>query len=251
MGETLRSAGTARASRAALRFIPKRTAEAEQRRAEELDQRAHRTLDRARLHGFEAICTAQREYVADFWRRSDVQVHAEYSGAPENLLLASVEQLQQVVRLNLFHILQATARAEGVGLPAKGLTGLGYEGHYFWDTEIYVLPFLIYTTPRIAKNMLMLRYQFLDQARERARELNKKGALFAWRTINGEEASAHYAAGTAQYHINADIAYALRKYVDATGDEDFLYDEGAEILVETARLWRDLGFFSEEETAAD
>ncbi len=213
---------------------------------EELCERAERTLDRVVVGGFGALLDGQQRAVADFWRRSDVQVHAEYTGDPGNLLLASVEQLQQVVRLNLFHMLQATARAEGVGLPAKGLTGLGYEGHYFWDTEIYVLPFLIYTTPRIAKNLLMLRYQFLDDARQRARELNKKGALFPWRTISGEEASAHYAAGTAQYHINADITYALRKYVDATGDEDFLYDEGAEILVETARLWRDLGFFCEQ-----
>ena len=133
----------------------------------------------------------------------------------------------------------------GAGIPAKGLTGEGYEGHYFWDAEIYVLPFLTYTEPRIAKNMLLFRYSMLDKARQRAREVNQIGALFPWRTINGEEASAYYAAGTAQYHINADIMHALKKYVDATGDEDFLYHEGAEMLVETARFWRDLGFFSE------
>ena len=102
----------------------------------------------------------------------------------------------------------------------KGLTGPGYEGHYFWDTEIYVLPFLTYTKPRIAQNLLRLRHANLDRARQRAREVNQKGALYPWRTINGAEASAYYAAGTAQYHINADIVYALRKYVDATGDAD-------------------------------
>jgi alpha,alpha-trehalose phosphorylase len=85
----------------------------------------------------------------------------------------------------------------------------------------------------------------LDKARMRARELSHRGALFPWRTINGEEASAYYEAGTAQYHINADIVYALRKYVNATGDDEFLFHYGAEMLVETARLWYDLGFFSE------
>jgi alpha,alpha-trehalose phosphorylase len=124
---------------------------------------------------------------------------------------------------------------------AKGLTGQAYEGHSFWDTEIYLLPFLIYTSPRIARNLLTFRYQMLPQARQ----LGHKGAMFPWRTINGEEASASYAAGTAQYHINADIMYALRKYVQTTGDELFLQDCGAEMLVETARLWLDLGFYSE------
>src|SRR5262249_15756097 len=119
-----------------------------------------------------------------------------------------------------------------------------YEGHYFWDTEVYLLPFLIYTSPRQARNLLRFRYRMLDRARARARELSHRGALFPWRTINGEEASAYYEAGTAQYHINADIMYALRKYVNATGDYEFLYDCGAEMLVETARLWRSLGFFS-------
>jgi alpha,alpha-trehalose phosphorylase len=85
----------------------------------------------------------------------------------------------------------------------------------------------------------------LEPARQRARELNQKGALFPWRTINGEEASAYYAAGTAQYHINADIMYALKKYVNATGDRDFLKECGAEMLIETARLWHDLGFYSD------
>jgi len=129
-------------------------------------------------------------------------------------------------------------------VPAKGVTGRAYEGHYFWDTEIYVLPFLIYTSPQIAKNLLTFRYKMLPQARARARELGHRGAMFPWRTISGEEASAYYAAGTAQYHINADIMYALRKYVQATGDESFLRDYGAEMLVETARLWLDLGFYS-------
>jgi alpha,alpha-trehalose phosphorylase len=150
-----------------------------------------------------------------------------------------------VIRWNLFQLLQASERVEGHGIGARGLTGDSYEGHYFWDTEIYVLPFLIYTNPQMARALLKHRYDMLNKARVRAKELGHRGATFPWRTINGDEASAYYAAGTAQYHINADIAYALRKYVEVTGDEEFLWRYGAEILVETARLWCDLGFFSE------
>src|SRR4029077_16259513 len=109
----------------------------------------------------------------------------------------------------------------------------------------YVLQFLTYTSPRVARNLLTFRYKMLPQARARARHLGHRGAMFPWRTINGEEASAYYAAGTAAYHINADIMYALRKYVHATGDEQFPQDYGAEMLVETARLWLGLGFYSE------
>ncbi|HUJ46610.1 MAG TPA: glycosyl hydrolase family 65 protein, partial [Rhizomicrobium sp.] len=154
-------------------------------------------------------------------------------------------ETQQAIRFNLFHILQASARAEDTGVPAKGLTGQAYEGHYFWDTEIYLLPFLIYNHPRIARNLLAFRYRTLPQARLRAAELGHRGATFPWRTINGEEASAYYAAGTAQYHINADIMYALRKYVRATGDDEFLWNFGAEMLVETARFWLSMGFYSD------
>ena len=208
----------------------------------ELCRRAERTLDHALVKGFDSVLAGQEQFMTDFWRRSDVQL---CDLDPERVKRTTVE-IQQAMRFNLFHILQASARADTVGVPAKGLTGQAYEGHYFWDTEIYLLPFLIYTSPRIAKNLLMYRYRMLDRARERAREVNQKGAMYPWRTINGEEASAYYAAGTAQYHINADIIYALRKYVNATGDDDFLRAYGAEMLVETARLWADLGFYAEQ-----
>ncbi len=155
----------------------------------------------------------------------------------------ATRELQQAVRWNLFQLAQASMRAEGSGVPAKGVTGSGYDGHYFWDTEIYVLPFLTYTSPAIARNALRFRYSMLDAARRRAVELNQRGALFPWRTINGEEASAYYAAGTAQYHIDADIAHAIAQYVAATGDTDFLAREAIDVVVETARLWADLGFW--------
>jgi alpha,alpha-trehalose phosphorylase len=191
------------------------------------------TLDRALEQGFTRILDQQRSDISRFWSRADVTIEAQNP------------RTQQAVRWNLFQLLQASERAEGHGIGARGLTGRTYEGHYFWDTEIYVLPFLIYTRPQVARSLLKHRYDMLDKARARARELGYRGATFPWRTINGEEASAYYAAGTAQYHINADIAYALRKYVEVTGDQEFLHRYGAEILIETARLWHDLGFFSE------
>ncbi len=209
---------------------------------EDLCRRAERTLRRAKENGFEAILGSQKQVLDNFWRVSDVKmtVTERRKGVGR-----TTEEWQQAIRWNLFQLCQASIRTEGTGIPAKGLTGSGYEGHYFWDIETYVLPFLIYTNPRIAKNLLKFRHSMLDKARQRARDVNQKGALFPWRTINGDEASSYYAAGTAQYHINADIMFGLKKYVEVTGDVDFLYREGAEMLVETARLWRDLGFFSE------
>jgi alpha,alpha-trehalose phosphorylase len=198
--------------------------------ASELADRCERTLDRVRAEGVQKQFADQRGWLDGYWTRSDVQVE----GHPV---------VQQAIRWNLFQIAQATARAEGNGVPAKGVTGTGYSGHYFWDMEIYVLPYLVYTSPTLARNALRFRYTMLPAARRRAEELNESGALFPWRTINGEEASAYYAAGTAQYHINADIAYALCTYVNVTDDQEFLAREGIDVLVETARLWVDLGFW--------
>ena len=209
------------------------------RPADELCDSVERTLDSAVAHGFQDLLAQQQIYLDKFWRRSDVQIE----GYPDRQHRAP--EMQQALRFNLFQLFQAAARAEDTGIPAKGLTGQAYDGHYFWDSEVYVLPFLTYTSPRLAKNQLEFRYRTLDKARERAQELHAKGAKFPWRTINGTEASAFYAAGTAAYHINADIMYALQKFCEVTGDEEFLHVEGVELLVETARLWYSHGFFSE------
>jgi alpha,alpha-trehalose phosphorylase len=209
---------------------------------DELSDSVHQTLDQARDNGFEALIAGQRQCLDDFWDRSDVGL----DGDPDHSNHRAGE-LQQALRFNLFQIYQASVRVGQWGIPAKGLTGQAYDGNYFWDTETYVLPFLIYTYPHIARNLLDLRYRMLDKARQRAQEVNEQGALFPWRTIDGEEASAYYAAGTAQYHINGDIMYALKKYVEVTGDVEFLFKEGAEMLVETARMWHGLGFFSERQ----
>jgi alpha,alpha-trehalose phosphorylase len=203
--------------------------------SEELADRCHRTLARAQREGLQALRDAQRAWLDDWWERCDIEIRGD-------------ERAQQAVRWNLFQLAQASGRTQEQGIAAKGVTAGGYDGHYFWDTEVYVVPFLASTNPDIARKLLRFRWRMLDAARKRAAELSERGALYPWRTINGEEASAYYAAGTAQYHINAAIVYALERYLNATGDVDFLADEGAEILVETARLWAGLGFYSPDET---
>lgn len=187
-------------------------------------------LDEVHDVAFADLVAEQKSYVQAFWDDADVVIEGD-------------EPVQQAVRFALFQILQASARAEVAGIAAKGLTGQGYEGHYFWDMETFVLGVLTYVRPEVARSTLLFRHMTLDAARRRAEVMHREGALFPWRTISGEEASAYFPAGTAQYHIDADIAYAVQRYVDATGDTDFMEDYGAEILVETARMWASLGSF--------
>lgn len=190
-------------------------------------------LEGARGAGWDGLLAAQRAYLDDFWSRADVELR----GDPE---------LQQAVRFALFHLLQASARAERRALPAKGLTGTGYEGHAFWDTETFVLPVLVHTTPTAAADALAWRKATLPAARKRAAELHLRGAAFPWRTIHGEECSGYWPAGTAAFHVNADVADAVIRFVAASGDAAFERDVGVELLVETARLWRSLGHFDAE-----
>ncbi|MFC8372558.1 glycoside hydrolase family 65 protein [Streptomyces sp. NPDC057239] len=178
--------------------------------------------------GWQGLLDEQRAHLDDFWARADVEVDGD-------------EEIQQAVRFALFHVLQAGARAERRAIPAKGLTGSGYDGHAFWDTEVFVLPLLICTAPDAAAEALRWRQTTLPVARERAAQLGLRGAAFPWRTIEGSEGSAYWPAGTAAFHVNADIADAVVRYVQATGDERFERDTGVELLVETARLWRSLG----------
>ncbi|GAA3156615.1 glycosyl hydrolase family 65 protein [Streptomyces rameus] len=183
--------------------------------------------------GWDGLVAAQRAYLDLFWARADVEVEGD-------------AEIQQAVRFALFHVLQAAARGENRAIPAKGLTGTGYDGHSFWDTESYVLPVLTYTAPETVASALRWRHRTLPAARERARQLGLSGATFPWRTIDGAECSAYWPAGTAAFHINADIAMAVVRYVLVTGDEDFERAEGLDLLVETARLWRSLGHHDAE-----
>lgn len=202
---------------------------------EELEGFVRRELCRAEETGFEALKKQQAAYFCRFWETADIGIAGEGGSA-----------LVQGLRFNLFHVFQSAGRNGRTGMGAKGLSGEGYEGHYFWDTEMYMLPLFVYTEPETAEKLLDYRYHTLDQARERARVLgHDKGALFPWRTINGEEASTYYPLGTAQYHINADIAYALSLYLQVTGDKEYLKEKGAELLAETARIWADVGSFAE------
>ncbi|MGE5550110.1 MAG: glycoside hydrolase family 65 protein [Bacteroidota bacterium] len=200
--------------------------------ADQVLPKALALVRRAAADGYAEIGRRQGEYLADFWRRSEVEI----KGDPA---------LLEGLRFNMFHLLQSVGRDGSTSIGAKGLTGEGYNGHYFWEAETYILPFFLHTQPEIARQLLTFRHHTLDKARRRARQMSHpRGALFPWRTIDGDECSAYYPAGTAQYHINADIALALRKYIEATDDSEFLADKGAEILFETARLWADLGTFS-------
>ena len=180
--------------------------------------------------GFSGLLAEQRAYLDDFWGRADVQL----DGAPE---------LQQAVRFALFHILQATTRAEQRGIAAKGLTGTGYDGHAFWDSEIFVHPVLVHTAPQAASDALRWRLNTLPLALGRAKQLNLKGAAYAWRTIHGEECSGYWPAGTAAFHVNADIADACLRYVSATEDLGFEAEVALPILVQTSRLWMSVGAF--------
>jgi alpha,alpha-trehalose phosphorylase len=185
-------------------------------------------LTGARHTGFAELCAEQRAYLDEFWDGADVRV----DGDPA---------VQQAVRFALFHILQAGARGERRCLPAKGLTGSGYDGHTFWDTEAYVLPVLTYLQPKAAADALRWRHATLGLAKQRAATLGVRGAKFPWRTIHGEECSGYWPAGTAAFHINADIAAAVTRYRTVTGDETLEVEAGLELLVETARLWMSLG----------
>jgi alpha,alpha-trehalose phosphorylase len=182
----------------------------------------------ARHVGWEGMCQQQREFLDEFWAHSDVELEGD-------------AELQQAVRFALFHTLQAGARGEQRAIAAKGLTGPGYDGHTFWDTESFVLALLTYTAPNAAADALRWRQSTLELARARARTLGLRGAAFPWRTIQGEECSSYWPAGTAAFHINADIADAVSRYLAATEDEEFECETGLELLVETARLWRSLG----------
>jgi alpha,alpha-trehalose phosphorylase len=185
-------------------------------------------LTGARHASWDGLLAEQREFLDEFWASADVEVDGD-------------AELQQAVRFALFHVMQAGARAERRPIPAKGLTGNGYDGHCFWDTETFVLPVLTYTMPHAVADVLRWRCSTLDQARERASQLGLGGGAFPWRTIHGEECSAYWPAGTAAFHVNADVADAAIRYVNATGDTEFERTTGLRLLVDTARLWRSLG----------
>lgn len=187
----------------------------------------------AQQTGWEGLVREQRDFLDSFWEAADIELDGD-------------AELQQAVRFALFHILQAGARGESRAIPGKGLTGPGYDGHAFWDTETFVLPVLTYTLPGAARDALRWRHSTIDKARERAAVLDQRGAAFPWRSIDGSECSAYWPAGTAAFHVSADVADATARYLAATKDDEFERDYGTELLVETARLWMSLGHHDDQ-----
>ncbi|QUD87877.1 beta-phosphoglucomutase [Phenylobacterium montanum] len=183
------------------------------------------------LLGFDALADAGAEILTAFWDQADIDAPA----TPE---------LAAALRYNLYQLRQNAPRDGKVGIAAKGISGEGYEGHCFWDAEVFATPVLAVTAPELARSQLMFRSRTLERARAHAREMNHgKGALYPWRTIAGDEASAYFPGGSAQYHINADVAFAVMVYDRTTGDEAFIADHGAEVVFETARIWPQIGAF--------
>jgi trehalose/maltose hydrolase-like predicted phosphorylase len=188
-------------------------------------------VGRAKVIGFETLKDKQKKGLKRFWSVAEIGIDGDQAA-------------NDGLRFNLFHLRQAAGSNGKTGIGSKGLTSESYDGHYFWDTEIYMMPFYTAVMPAEARKLLEYRYSILDQARARARELSHpRGALYPWRTIGGEEGSSYYPASTAQYHINAAIAYAICKYTEITGDYSFMLESGAEIIFETARLWENLGAY--------
>ncbi|MGQ9700642.1 MAG: glycoside hydrolase family 65 protein [Candidatus Bipolaricaulaceae bacterium] len=207
------------------------------REAENPISAAQKKLGEAISRGYKALLAEHRAEWAKYWEASDVVIEGD-------------DDAQLAIRFNLYHILIAAPRHdERVSIPARTLSGFGYRGHIFWDTDIFVLPFLTYTQPHLARNLLMYRYHTLPGARKNARETGYKGARYAWESaLSGEETTPKWGlgpngewvriwTGDLQLHISADVAYAVWQYWQATGDDDFFANYGAEVILETALFW--------------
>ena len=190
------------------------------------------------LKTFDAYAALERTYYDDFFRKCYTHL--------------SDDDLNLSLNYNLVQLNQSGGERRYQHIPAKGLSGEGYEGHYFWDTEIYMLPFFTFTQPERAKNILLFRYKYLDLAKEEAHRLGvNRGAKIPWRTICGQETSPYFLAGSAQIHINSDVAYAIMQYYYQTNDLTFMIDYGFEIILETALFLYDYGHFKGDQFHLD
>ena len=188
-----------------------------------------RILDKAKSKGFEYYKKQQLLYLDEFWKHANIEIIGN-------------DTLSESIIYNIYQLNSCSTNNHSLSIPAKGLTGEGYEGHYFWDTEIYMIPFFTVTNPEKAKMLLLNRYNGFEKGKEIARDQGAtKGVKIPWRTINGSEVSPYYPAGSAQYHINSDVAYSVIKYFQFTKDFDFMIDYGFEMLLETARFLYDVG----------
>jgi len=188
---------------------------------------------------WEAVLELHRQAWDREWERCDIQIEGD-------------DEAQIAIRFNLFQLLIAAPRHDDrVNIGAKTLSGFGYRGHSFWDTEIFMLPLFTYTSPEIARNLLDYRYQRLPGARRKAQANGFQGAQFPWESADtGEEVTPtwvpHYAdrnkliriwTGDIEIHISADVAYAAHLYWQVTGDESWFIAKGAELILDTAKFW--------------
>jgi trehalose/maltose hydrolase-like predicted phosphorylase len=191
----------------------------------------------ARQVGWRKVVQEHEAAWSDRWRSSDIEVGGDPAA-------------EQALRFAVYHLNSAANPAdERVSIGARGLTGDDYHGHVFWDTEIYLLPFYIFTWPEAARALLMYRFWTIEGARQKAAQMGFRGAMYAWESAdNGAEATPEQVVcpdgqivdilcGKQEQHITADIAYAVWQYWQATKDVDFLLEAGAEVLLETGRFW--------------
>jgi len=191
----------------------------------------------ARSYYYEELLAAHEAAWAEVWDGSDVIIEGD-------------DAAQRAVRYNLFQLLIAAPWYDDrVSIPARTLSGFGYRGHVFWDSDIFIVPFFAYTQPEIARNLLMYRYHTLPGARRKAQENDHEGAQYAWESAAaGDETTPRWVPGPAgeliriwtgdiQIHISADVAYTVWRYWQVTGDDEFMRDYGAEIILDTAVFW--------------
>lgn len=200
-------------------------------RYDDCTKQAGEEIETALATPLETLYEKQRAYLEEFWNHCYVQIKSRER-----------DDLNKALQFNMFQLIQSVGKDMYSSITPKGLSGEGYEGHYFWDTEMFIEPFFTATLPEVSKDLITYRHTTLEAARQNAKIMgHRKGALYPWRTITGQECSGFFPAGSAQYHINGDIAYAIVAYYLATKDIAFILDKGAEIIFETARLWLDTG----------
>lgn len=199
---------------------------------ENMEETARNFAMENRKAGFDKLAELQKAFWNENWQNGDVVIE----GNPAD---------QQAVRFSLFQLKQQLPTVNQCSIGATGLTGPIYSGKVFWDTEMYLMPYYNFTNPESQKELLMYRYRVLDIARARAKQFGGQGAMYAWATISGEETSTVFEASVAEYHLNSDIAFAIWRYYDSTGDKEFLYNYGAEMVFETAKFMSHRGTFVE------
>ena len=200
-------------------------------------EEAVRALEIARNMGLAELRDRHLEAWSARWRDADVVIEGDV-------------ELQRAFRFALYHLISsADPESDVASVAARGLSGPGYKGHVFWDTEVFILPFYAYTHPETAQALLAYRYRTLDAARARAAAHGYRGAMFAWESADtGEDVTPTEGilpdgrripilTGQQEHHISADVAWAVWRYWEASGDDAFLAEMGAEVVLETARFW--------------